>query len=609
MKPKAKFLTAVWGETYVARFAALALPSFLAPGNLPALAEATELEVVILTAQRDLEFFERHAAFLRLRTVCPVRFVHIDDLIVGGVYGVTLTLAYARAMFQCGGEMLDTHFVFMNADFVLADGSLRTLAAHIVAGRPVVLAPSFRATAEALETGLRRAVRSGVLAMPPREMLSLAMRRPHPTTVAKTVTQGLCHTVHPNQFFWQVDPHTLLGRYYLIFMLCLKPQREVAVVNSFCDYAFIPDLCPDAEETVLGDSDAFFMLELQQRSQEMYYLRFGPQNASEAAATLAPWTTREHRRAARHDIVFHEKDIPPSIDKAKARAAAFIDTVTNQLPPPVSHIEHPYWTGGSRVYVRMAIERRLPLPPEFGAGAKFPASRHVRLQALLTRVHHAVFGDPPLVTPLNPHWLDYQHLAAVIAAIPPAARHNVLVVREWPLHVDRLVTRQMNARFATLNEIILGDYGRRGPEPLPPFSHALVYLQQSEHRYLRTISENCLPLLEPAGHCDVFVHRLRGQMETGDLLHEGLDYLEGNAGEAQIRSMVGSWRKRFNSALFTALGEHVDRYGPKAFLWIVPSLALLLPIIFVTNLLLRLSLPTKRALKSCSSVALTLRAS
>ncbi len=71
MRPKVKFLTVVWGETYIARFASLALPSFLALGNLPALAEATELEVVIMTRRADIEYFENHTAFRRLRAICP----------------------------------------------------------------------------------------------------------------------------------------------------------------------------------------------------------------------------------------------------------------------------------------------------------------------------------------------------------------------------------------------------------------------------------------------------------------------------------------------------------------------------------------------------------
>src|SRR5690349_10355234 len=120
MRPKVRFLTVVWGDAYIERFANLALPSFLAPGNLPALAAACDLEVVIMTTRRDVQDFEAHPAFRALRQVCPVRFVEIDDLIAPGVYGVTLTLAYMRAIAACGAEMVNSHFIFMNADFVLA---------------------------------------------------------------------------------------------------------------------------------------------------------------------------------------------------------------------------------------------------------------------------------------------------------------------------------------------------------------------------------------------------------------------------------------------------------------------------------------------------------
>jgi hypothetical protein len=75
MRPKVKFLTVVWGEAYITRFATPALPSFLAPGNLPALAAGSDLG-----------------------TICPTRFVAIDDLITTSAYGFPLTLAYARAV-------------------------------------------------------------------------------------------------------------------------------------------------------------------------------------------------------------------------------------------------------------------------------------------------------------------------------------------------------------------------------------------------------------------------------------------------------------------------------------------------------------------------------
>src|SRR5688500_5375484 len=226
MRPKTKFLTVVWGEAYIERFAELALPSFLAPGNLPALAAAVDLEVVIMTARRNREEFERHAAFHRLRGICAVRFIDIDDLITNAVYGVTLTLAYGRAVIACGADMLDTHFVFMNADFILADGSLGGLVKHILAGRSIVLPPSFRAPAEALEVPLPEAVDPATpsLAVAPGAMVALALKHPHPTTAAKTTIQTFCHTLRPHRFSWRVDAHTIVGRYFLIFMLCLKPE-------------------------------------------------------------------------------------------------------------------------------------------------------------------------------------------------------------------------------------------------------------------------------------------------------------------------------------------------------------------------------------------------
>jgi hypothetical protein len=53
---------------------------------LPALAAITDLEVVIMTARTDIKHFDEHATFRRLRAICDVRFVEIDDLITSGIY-------------------------------------------------------------------------------------------------------------------------------------------------------------------------------------------------------------------------------------------------------------------------------------------------------------------------------------------------------------------------------------------------------------------------------------------------------------------------------------------------------------------------------------------
>ncbi|MBT8621915.1 hypothetical protein [Polynucleobacter paneuropaeus] len=347
-KPKVKFLTVVWGEAYIERFCSLSLPSFMAPGNLPSLAKNTELEVVIMTCETDRAYFEKNLSFLRLRDLCSVRFISIDDLMGSTVYGVTLTLAYARPIIACGEDMLNTHFLFMNADFVLADGSLRSLIHHIHTGRSIVLGPSYRAIAEEVEPTLGALVNktSGVLEIAPRDLVRLSLPHPHRTTMAKTMNQQVFYSTHPNQLFWQVDENTVLGKYYLIFMLCLKPERVMHEVKSYCDYSFIPELCPSGDEVAMGDSDDFFMLEMQSRTQETSMLRQGTLTYRNIAQSLNQWATAEHRRFASHDIVFHSAELPAELVKVKREAGAVVESINRFFKTPKTYLNHYYWVMG-----------------------------------------------------------------------------------------------------------------------------------------------------------------------------------------------------------------------------------------------------------------------
>jgi len=350
---RVKFLTAVWGASYVDRFCALSLPSFLASGNLPHLAVNSEFEVVICTCQSDITYFEKNSAFQVLKQLCDTRFVYIDDLMGSHVYGVTLTTAYGRAIIEMGEDMLSTHFLFMNSDFVLANGSLRGLFQHIDAGRSIVLGPSFRSVSEELEPILEDLVNkdSNVLDIAPRELTKLAMRYPHQTKVAKFQNQQLFHSQTPNQFFWKVNSQTLLGRYYLIFMLALKPERIVSSLNSYCDYGFIPELCPSGDEVCMSDSDDFFMLELQDRTSETSLLKLGRQSMGEIAKSLSRWTTKEHRRAAQYDIIFHSGELPSALINARQKAALFISRLNAGMGRAMSHRFHRHWQFGLEAWV------------------------------------------------------------------------------------------------------------------------------------------------------------------------------------------------------------------------------------------------------------------
>jgi len=611
MRPKVKFLTVVWKEAYIARFAALVLPSFIAPGNLPALALATELEVVIMTRRADIGYFEKLAMFKRLREICPVRFVEIDDLVTTAVYGVTLTLAYARPIIACGREMLDTHFVFMNADFVLADGSLRSLCKHILDGRSIVLGPSFRATAEAveplLEAALEKEKSEGILAIQPRELAALSLPHPHPTTVAKILNQHFCHSTHPNQFFWQVDDQTMLGRYYLIFMLCLKPERVIETINCFCDYAFIAEMCPSGDEVVMDDSDDFFMLELQSRNQEIRLLRLGRPSEKTIAQSLQEWTTAEHRRAARYDVVFHAGEIPSEIETAKKKAHAFVDRIERRLGRPVPHATHKYWTHGVVAWQNYRKAQGLSASPrelaELPGGFRFWFSLNdfgisvlKWFWSVLYAGRRLFLGQAPHVTIFDPAWIDFRHLRDTFAAALDTPGARVLLVRDNPELVDIFVNREAFVQFTTLQEALDGDL----PSPehgFSGYSHVLIYLLRKDCRSVQKLIERCRPAMDPNGTCQVFIHNLHGEVTT-NLSYELMYYIEDIIGSAPREVacwFVGGSLKQFNHRLF----YHLLRR-----LWTLPLLTVALPLALLGNLYLRLKAPSRDFVPYCSSATI-----
>lgn len=619
MRPKARFLTVVWGDAYIERFANLALPSFLAKGNLPALAAACDLEVVIMTTRHDVEGFETHAAFRTLRSVCAVRFMEIDDLIAPGIYGVTLTLAYMRAIASAAADMVNTYFIFMNADFVLADGSLRSLSKHILAGRAIILGPSFRATAEAIEPRLRARVEhdSSTLTVSPRELVRMALAHPHPTTLAKTLNQGLCHSREPNQFFWQVDSETVLARYYLIFMLCLKPERAITAINSYCDYSFIPEMCPSGDEIAMGDSDEFFMLELQRHEHEMDYLRFGRPSEQAIAASLSKWATAEHRRAATRDIVFHAGPVPASIEQTKTKARAFIEQIDRQLGQPVSHVGHPFWVGALHWFASIRAEQGShKFPAELseaglpkGWSMTQPAASSVRtfalaisqlLRLLLTAAYKRIMGMPPFVTPLSPHWLDYLHLRQTLNTILKPEGTILLIVRERREFIDALLKSEKRVRFATVSDVLLS-----GLPVTDPVTSVLFYLRHNELRYMQRLIEVCTPALAAQSAWHAFIHRSNGAIAPEDLLFDMVHYLEEAVGKytnASVCSCVGGRTKTLMNSIFGWIARQYVRFGILSMLWAAPVLLLSLPVTLLSNLYFRSRLPTSHFLRGSTSV-------
>ena len=184
-----KVLMPVWGSRYVRQFLEFCLPTMLAPGNIPALARRLPCTFVVMTSQRDEFLIRHHPAWHRLAEICDVEVQLIDDLITDGNHSTTITLAFTRAVRESGPQMLDTCFIFLVCDYLMADGALAHVLTRIQAGSSGVLACNFQIVAEDAIPFLRRRIDPTriEISLPPRELLRWALGHLHSATAANIV--------------------------------------------------------------------------------------------------------------------------------------------------------------------------------------------------------------------------------------------------------------------------------------------------------------------------------------------------------------------------------------------------------------------------------------
>ena len=460
-----KLLLPVWGRRHLDLFLEASLSSLLWPGNLPALAGALPCEFVVMTGSDEVATLVAHPNWLLLERVCPARIVIIDDLISDASYAVTVTMAYAQAIRATGPAMLDTGFLFLVADFLFADGALAAVLDRLRGGASGVLAGNFQVSAEAVARSWPGGSIAADTPMAPRRLLRWSLDHLHSATRSAIVNESYRRDSSANRLFWRVDGATLLGRFYLLHMIAIRPDVGEFTIGAACDYSFISELCPSGRVEVLSDSDAYFVTELQAGAG----LDAAPARALDprrVAADLSRWTTVRHRDNARHTLVFHAGDVPARLPEIRAEADATIAAIARHLSAtPQPHRDHPYWIGGVALR-RATTGRGDPVP---GWRLRGAATR------LWWRMRLSAFGRPPDVRPWHPRWPDF-----AIARARLRRSGAILILSDEPdsfaLWASRFAARSTSLRRAPLDlpaqERQIGAAG--------PFDHGLVVLPEQE---------------------------------------------------------------------------------------------------------------------------------
>jgi hypothetical protein len=394
----ARIIIPVWGDRYVGDLLALTIPALLAPGNLPAFARDFDCELVIVTETRLFERIARSDVIAKVKRFASVRLLAVDDLL-SPWYGITLTYALVRGFVDLGEAMTRTHLLFLNADFIVADGSYRRLAEKIKEGTRLVVSPSYCMNLEGTVDVLtrRRDRETGVLAMPARELASLILDNRHNTIRAKTINQRLFRIHRYDQLYWYVDEKTLLCRQMPIAVIYMRPERVLTEMPTFWDYGVISEYCPQTVPTVLGDSDDFLMAELRSQGTFRELLGLGWPTVEEIAEDLSSFTTQDHRDYGRYTLSLHAGATPPDIATAEREFAAFSDRIYAAMKPPIDYRNHPFWAAAiepftarreeaHRALLKELLEPRAPPIRDHGGDSRAEALRW-QIRKLEDRIH------------------------------------------------------------------------------------------------------------------------------------------------------------------------------------------------------------------------------
>ena len=548
MRASARLIIPVWGEAYVSKLLSVTLPAVLAPGNLPALSELFDVELVIVTETRLFDLIRASRAFQSVQKFGAARLVPLDDLMLDDPidYGAVLTYALFRGFTDLGAAMIETYLLFLNADFIVSDGSLGHLGRLMRDGKRVIHAPSFRVTREDALPQLQARVASstGTLSVPSREMVKLALANKHRTVKARTINQRLFHQAWMDQYYWYVDEDTLIGYQWPIALVAIKPERVVTVPVLVWDYGFIPEAAPTAERYFIGDSDEFFMLEPQSSDSGNAMVHLGWISFEDIARNLSMWTTKEQRECGRQLLTIHASDLPENLGQIVEESRAYMAEIYRRLSPdPVSHVHHTYlspWFDGAVTRMRgchvAADQRRGGAAAAVGGmpgGDPQPnlPSRRGPLIDVLKTVYRRCFGIPPQVNKFHPLWADSSPIAERIAAWRRAGAQRIL----WISSRDSMLYRLLGERVDP-SSLLSNKFNGSGT-----YDACVCELQLDELSALDRLYSRVRPLIADDGPIVFFVSKQGNVLDGAELLLERTDFPSTDISAIHFFGTVSTW--------------------------------------------------------------------
>jgi hypothetical protein len=590
MRDAARLIIPAWGERYVGKVLSIALPAVLAPGNLPALCEEFDVELVIVTETRLFDMVRNSASFQAAAKICTTQLTSLDDLLtdVPGDYGMVLTYALFRGFSDLGARMVETYLLFLNADFIISDGSLRHLGGLMSEGHRVIHAPSFRVVLEDVLPQLQEEVEgaSSVLRVPSRDLVRLALANKHPTVTARTVNQRLRHQSWMDQYYWYVDEDTLIGYQSPVALVAIKPERVVGEPAIFWDYGFVADAAPNATPVFVTDSDDFFMIEPQARDTGSEMIRIGWFELDDMARKESLRATKEHRESGRQLLKIHAGDLPADLDRFAAESRAYMDEFYSRLAPvPAANIGHPLlgrWfaeasgrrRGGDGLTQRDVSGQKAPgaITP---ALARSPTTIAMRFLGGLPTIYTKMFGVPPRVSRFHPLWPDMAPVSQKLAAWRETGKTNILWIGPLGSVFDVLLSDRISPGLLLASDECDPMLQAKAPHDACIFHLTIDELMDLDRLYLKV-----RPLLEERGEVLVYVSKDSSVFDSADLLLKRADVPGLDVSKIHF---FGTPATAIPAMLFKRLPQDLSKYSVVRVAAVGCAFILIAPLIWLAN--------------------------
>lgn len=326
--------TVVWGEAYVRFFLDHALPSLLAPGNLPALAMRHRVVLLIHTDRSGHASINGHL-YRHYADIAPlaVDYVLMDAEEIATVHKYDVMSACHRHLVAMA-HARDAGIVFVMPDSIYADGSFRSLLPGIAEGRRAILMQGISAARDgvlpALAASPRASRRGGILSIPARPLMRLALDHLHPVTESQFV-DAPDFTAHPSFLRWRLGADGCLTHCWHLFPLFVHPVRRADGFLTTIDGDFVGHAVPCADDRmVIGDSDDFLMVEVSD-SGKRDFIADRPADPQRVARWARANADTDHRHSVRTPMVFHDGADPRLLQAVRQQAATYIEDILSRL--------------------------------------------------------------------------------------------------------------------------------------------------------------------------------------------------------------------------------------------------------------------------------------